>query len=192
MTTDQDVANWELFVWALSLLGGSTEFKDVEDVFIRCFELAPKRFSWRSHKEIPDYKKCSKALQEAETRRPPFFVKTRDGYKRQLTVEGQKWIRENENRMQAIAHGGTTIREPRTRPNARMLAEVERSTVYVQWEKEGVLPNEKWKYAEILRCSPDSERQIWESRLQILRAAANDAERNRLLKFFSVGNFDIM
>lgn len=178
-----ELTNWELFVWSLWLLGGAAEKVDVEDVFIKCFELAPNRFAWRSRPDLPDYKKCSKALRDAEARRPSLLLKTSDGFKRQLTVEGQEWIRKNEDRMRTEVHGGKTISEPRTRPRLRMLSEVEKSDVYGDWSSRGTLPEEKWKVAELLRCSPDSDRRIWRDRLQVLRAAASGTERVQVLRF---------
>ncbi len=182
MSPSDEIANWEIFVWALSRLGGATDFADVEDVFIACFDLAPKRFAWRTREDLPDYKKCSKALRDAEARRPRLLVKTRDGLKRQLTVEGQDWIRANERRMVTVVHSGKVVQEPRSRPRVRMLALVERSDPYQRWATEGVLP-EKWQAAELLRCSPDSDLRIWRERLQVMRAAANGADRTQLLRF---------
>jgi hypothetical protein len=178
-----EIANWEIFLWALSRLEGGTTFVDVEDVFVKCFELAPRRFAWRTRADLPDYKKCSKALRDAEARRPRLLVKTGDGLKRQVTVEGQEWVTANERRMLDIVHSGKVVQEPRSRPRVRLLAEVERSDPYRRWAEEGVLPAEKWQVAELLRCSPDSERRIWRNRLQVLRAAANGADRARLLAF---------
>lgn len=183
MSPSDEITNWEIFLWALSRLGGGTEFVDVEDVFIMCFELAPKRFAWRTREDLADYKKCSKALRDAEARRPRLLVKTGDGLKRQLTVEGQEWASANERRMVATVQSGKVVQEPRSRPRVRLLAEVERSDPYRRWTEEGVLPAQKWQVAELLRCSPDSDRRIWRSRLQVLRAAANGADRARLLEF---------
>lgn len=183
MTPSDEITNSEVFLWALSALGGATVFVDVEDVFLKCFELAPRRFAWRTRDNLPDYKKCAKALRDAETRRPRLLVKTGDGLRRQLTVEGQQWVAKNEQRMLAIVHGGKAVQEPRSRPRVRMLAEVERSDSFRRWVTEGVLPAEKWQVAELLRCSPDSDRRIWRERLSVLRAAANGADRAQLLKF---------
>ena len=183
MSPSDEITNWEIFVWALGRLGGAAEFVDVEDVFNTCFELAPKRFAWRTRDDLPDYKKCSKALRDSEARRPRLLVKTQDGLKRQLTVEGQTWVRTNERRMIAVLHSGKAVQEPRSRPRVRMLTEVERSDPYQRWTAESVLPREKWQVAELLRCSPDSDQRIWRDRLQVLRAAANEADRVQLLKF---------
>lgn len=183
MSPSDDIANWEIVAWALSRLGGATEFVDVEDVFITCFELAPKRFAWRTRDDLPDYKKCSKALRDAEARRPRLLVKTADGLKRQLTAEGQDWVHESEQRMVAAVHSGKAVQEPRSRPRVRLLAEVERSDPYRRWVAEGTFSAEKWQVAELLRCSPDSDSRIWRDRLQVLRAAARASDRGRTLEF---------
>ncbi len=183
MTSPDDLANWELAVWALGLLDGAMAFVDVEDISLRAFELAPTRLAWRSRPDLPDYNKCSKALRDADRRRPPLLLKTADGLRRQLTVEGQQWVEQNQARMSSLLHHGKTIQEPRSRPHLRMIAEVERSEPFRQWLSDHEVPNEKWRAAELLRCSPDSDRRIWKERLQVLRAAANRARRNELLSF---------
>lgn len=182
MSPSDEISNWEIFVWALSRLGGATGFVDVEDVFVMSFDLAPKRFAWRTRGDLPDYKKCSKALRDADARHPRLLIKTRNGYDRQLTVEGHEWIRANERRMRAVVHSGKVVQEPRSRPRARMLAVVERSDPYQRWIAGGKLP-EKWQAAELLRCSPDSDRRIWRGRLEVLRAAANGAGQTQMLRF---------
>jgi hypothetical protein len=179
-----EIANWEIFVWSLSRLGRAGEFVDVEDAFIDCFELAPKRFAWRTRNDLPDYKKCSKALRDAEARRPQLLVKTRNGLKRQLTVEGQEWVRANERRMVVAVHSGKVVQEPRSRPRVRMLDTAERSDAYQRWIADGILP-EKWQVGELLRCLPDSDFRIWHERLEVMRAAANGADRVRLLEFLN-------
>jgi hypothetical protein len=186
MTTSGDeIANWEIFLWALGILGGADTFIDVEDVFIRCFDLAPKRFSWRSRPDLPDYKKCSKALRDAEAKGPHLLLKTQDGLRRQLTAEGQDWIKSNERRMVALLHSDLPVQEPRTRPRVRLLADVERSDLFQSWRRTGELSTEKWRFAELLKCSPDSDWRTWRNRLQSLRAAAKSAERLKTLEFLT-------
>jgi hypothetical protein len=69
------VTNSDVFLWALYELGGADEFVDVEAAFFRAFELAPLRLSWRTRPDLPDLKKCSKALRDAENRKPRLLVK---------------------------------------------------------------------------------------------------------------------
>ena len=58
--------NNDLLVWSLFLLGGAEKWVDVEDIYLKAFELGPARLSWRTRADIPDYKKVSKALQSVE------------------------------------------------------------------------------------------------------------------------------
>jgi hypothetical protein len=183
VTPYDDLSNWEIFVWALSDLAGSNSMIDVEAVFVRCFELAPRRFAWRTRADLPDYKKCAKALRDAEARRPALLIKTGDRFGRQLTVVGQEWVLENTARLRPLLGAIPNISQPKQRPQSRMLAELERSEAFQLWKTSSTLPKEKWRAADLLRCSPDSSRQIWITRLETLRSAAYAAEKTDLLEF---------
>jgi hypothetical protein len=185
MTEPDEISNWEVFIFGLALLDGASRFIDVEDAFVKCYELAPRRFSWRTREDLPDYKKCSKALRDAEARMPPLLIKTADGFKRRLTMEGQQWTASNRSRMAAISGGAWRTDQPKSRPQARLLAEVERSAVFKQWAGTGSLAPQKWRYAELLRCSPDSQTRVWKERLQLLRAAAFQAENQKVMEFWA-------
>lgn len=190
MSPADDIANWEIFLWALSQLGGGSEFVDIEDISLRCFKVAPARFGWRTKPELPDYKKCAKALQEAEIRRPRMLVKTLDSFGRQLTAEGQRWIEANTKRLSQLLHAGIPVPEPKRRPTSRMLAEIERSEPFVLWEQTGTIPNEKWRMADVLRCSPDSSPATWMARLESARAVAYSAEKEKILRFLDAVALD--
>lgn len=186
MTSTPDVPNWNVLLWALYELGGSDDFVDIENVFLRCFELAPQRLSWRTRPDLPDFKKCAKALQEAEARRPLLLVKTGDTFGRQLSVHGQNWIRANATRLRAQLKSGKIVREPKRRPRSRMLTEAEQATAFTEWRTERTAPIEKWKMAELLRCSPDSDVAVWRNRFAALRGAAHAADRKDLIQFLKV------
>jgi len=185
MSPIDEVANWEIFLWALYQLGGSSQFVDIEDVSIECFRIAPARFGWRTRKDLPDYKKCAKALQEAEakTRQPRMIVKTHDSFARQLTAEGQRWIKTNLTRLSQILNRGVAVPEPKQRPTSRMMAEIERSEPFILWIETGVIPQEKWRMADVLRCSPDSSPATWTARLESARGVAYDADKKSILRF---------
>lgn len=183
MNPMEEIPNWNVFLWALYELGGADDYVDIEEIFLKCFELAPQRLSWRTRPDLPDYKKCAKALQEAEARRPNLLVKTGDSFGRQLSVHGQTWIRENAKRLRAQLKQGRVVQEPKRRPRSRMLTEAEQASAFGEWRDERVIPSEKWRVAELLRCSPDSATAVWRNRLETLRAAANAADRRDLLEF---------
>lgn len=182
MSPVEELTNSDIFLWALHELGGSSDFVDVEAVFLKCFEIAPQRFAWRTQ-ALPDFKKCSKALRDAEARRPPLLVKTGDSFGRQLSVQGQKWVEANANRLRVNLKPGRVVQEPKTRPRSRMLAEAEQAPAFEAWRADRVVPSEKWRMAELLRCSPDSDATVWHNRLETLRAAAYAADHKDLLEF---------
>jgi hypothetical protein len=177
------VTNSDVFLWALYELGGADEFIDVEDVFFKAFELAPLRLSWRTRSELPDLKKCSKALRDAEGREPHLLVK-KGAEMRRLTVEGQKWIEDNFDRLAEALGSDSLVRAPRTRVPARLVSQALQSVVFTTWSETGAITNEKWRVAEMLRCSPDSSRAVFRDRLETLRGAAYSAGRLDALEFF--------
>lgn len=183
MKADEEVSNWEIFVWALGALAGSNSMVDVEEVFVRCFEFAPRRFAWRTRADLPDYKKCAKALRDAEARRPALLIKTGDRFGRQLTAAGQQWVLANTARLRPLLSDVPNVSQPKQRPQSRLLAEFERSDTFQKWKIESILPMDKWRVADLFRCSPDSSRQIWLSRLETLRSAAFAAKKVDLLQF---------
>lgn len=180
----EPVTNSDVFLWALYELDGGDEFVDVEEVFIRAFELAPLRLSWRTRPDLPDLKKCSKALRDAEGREPRLLVK-KGPEMRRLTVEGQQWIEENFDRLAEALGGSRPVRAPRTRTPSRLIGQALRSPVFTTWRETGRVTNEKWRVAEMLRCSPDSSRTVFRDRLEALRGAAYSAGRDDALELLN-------
>ena len=179
----EPVTNSDVFLWALYDLGGSDEFVDVEEVFFKAFELAPLRLSWRTREDLPDLKKCSKALRDAESRRPQLLVKRGAEYRR-LTAEGQKWLENNFDRLADALGDNNTVRAPRTRAPSRLVGQALRSGAFETWTDDGLITEEKWRVAEMLRCSPDSSRVVFRTRLEALRSAAYSSGRTDALAFF--------
>ena len=87
------MSNADVIAFALHDLGGAGSYVDVEDLFVRAHEIAPKRFSWRS-KPYPNYKTLYQALVDLERAHPTFLIATDDGLGRQLTASGVAWVRE--------------------------------------------------------------------------------------------------
>ena len=180
----EPITNSDVFLWALYELGGSDKFVDVEEVFIRAFELAPLRLSWRTRKDLPDLKKCSKALRDAESREPRLLMK-RGSEMRCLSVDGQRWIENNFDRLAESLGDERVVRAPHTRSHSRLVAQALRSRVFRDWEDNGSITSQKWRVAEMLRCSPDSSSEVFRNRLEALRSAAYSSGRTDALEFFN-------
>ncbi len=178
----EPVTNSDVFLWALYDLGGGAEFIDVESAFIKAFELAPLRLSWRTRADLPDLKKCSKALRDAEGREPRLLVK-KGAEQRRLTVEGQRWIEQNFDRLAEALCGDRPVRAPGTRVPSRLVSQALQTPVFTTWAETGTITVEKWRVAEMLRCSPDSSSVVFRERLETLRGSAYAAGRLDALKF---------
>jgi hypothetical protein len=182
--TSEPVTSSEVFLWALYELGGADDFVDVEDAFFKAFQLAPLRLSWRTRQDLPDLKKCSKALRDAEGRKPKLMVKN-GADKRRLTVAGQRWIEENFERLaQALGGGDRLVGPSRIRIPSRLVSQATQTAVFTDWVENGAITEQKWRVAEMLRCSPDSSRSVFHDRLETLRAAAYSSGRRDVLEFF--------
>lgn len=182
--TNEPVKNPEIFVWALYELDGANEFVDVEDVFLKVYELAPLRFSWRTRLDLPDLKKCSKALQEAEAWRPPLFVK-KGAETRKLTVEGQQWVEGNFERLAELLGSDSVVQAPKSRVPSRLISQALQTSVFKEWVETSNITDERWRIAEMLRCAPDSSRKVFADRLETLRGAAYAAGRLDALEFLN-------
>lgn len=180
--TSEPVTNSDVFLWALYELGGADEFVDVEAAFIKAFELAPLRLSWRTRPDLPDLKKCSKALRDAEGREPRLLVK-QGAEMRRLTVEGQRWIEDNFDRLVETLGGDRPVRAPRIRVPSRLVSHALQGPVFMAWSETRAITEHKWRVAEMLRCSPDSSRGVFRDRLETLRGAAYSAGRLDALEF---------
>jgi hypothetical protein len=173
------VSNSELFVWALYLLGGAEHDVDVEDIYLKCFEIAPARLGWRTKPEIPDYKKTSKALQsvEAETE----FIHKTHQYARRLTSGGLTWIDKNLDKLQST-YGDQKIQPASRNHFYQRAAFIKAHPIWKDFQK-GISVNVLHTLADSLECSPASPAQTWDGRFVELKTMADVLKDEDLLKF---------
>ena len=177
------VGNPDVVAFALYQLGGTGRFVEIEDLFMRCYELAPRRFGWRTQ-AYPNYKTLYQALVDLERSHPNSVLKTANGFGRQLTAEGVAWVRSRERLLErALAQpaGGMAGR----RPSQRLLNEFIASTAMQQFLK-GAMPElSRYQAADLLIASPDSPPSVWRERLQTYRSAAEAAGRSEVKEFLN-------
>ncbi len=88
------LSNPQIAALALYLLGGATARQHQEDVAVKCYELAPRRFGWERH-EYPDIDRVGTGLRDAKKPRNGALT---TGDKRAgwlLTPEGIDWAAEH-------------------------------------------------------------------------------------------------
>lgn len=174
--------NQDVFVWALYLLGGADRDVDVEEIYLKCFELAPARLGWRTHPEIPDYKKTSKALQSIEATTHVGLLHRPHKYSRRLTLEGIKWVESyrailEKNYSKAIVQASKT-----TNQHERRRHELKRSDA---WAKFLIDPAtvEISDAAAALQCSAASPLSVWSGRVNDLRRTGDLLSDESILNF---------
>ncbi len=177
--------NADLLVWACYVLGGYENWVDVEDLYLKAFELGPNRLGWRTHPEIPDYKKCAKALQEVEDPKRSdhlgLFLK-QGRYIRKLSDEGLAWCTSYRSLLESL-YGGGYVPSQSVSEMGRIIAAVDRSEAFREFTNSGSVGVELWLLADALQCLPNSDWVVWMARLDALRVAAEQNGRDDIAAF---------
>jgi hypothetical protein len=176
--------NQDALVWALWLLGGADEEVDVEEIYLKCFEIAPARLGWRTRPDIPDYKKTSKALQSVEAKELPGLLHKPDSLHRRLTPEGIAWVERNEPTLQRLYGGEVPVAGSSQGAHEPLRRRLKSSDAYDQFRLEedpGLL-----ELAEAFECTPSSPDQVWTGRFVAAERAARVLQDDELADFVSV------
>lgn len=169
--------NSDLWVWALEAAGGRQGYVDVEEVYMKCFELAPKRFGWRTRPETPDMRKLVMARREATKRQKRLGVvmfdslendvtsgKNNAAYQWRLTALGADWCDTYRARLEALYGGGTVPASP-TDAAIRRTRELRASESYELWASKKRCEPSLIELADLLSCSPASDPRVFNQRL---------------------------
>ena len=174
--------NQDVFVWALYLLGGADKDVDVEEIYLKCFELAPARLGWRTHPEIPDYKKTSKALQSIEATTHVGLLHRPHKYSRRLTLEGIKWVEAYKEILEKNYSKAIVLASKTTNQHERKRHELKKSDA---WAKFLMDPStvEISDAAAALQCSAASPMSVWSGRVNDLRRTGDLLSDDLILNF---------
>jgi len=174
--------NQDVFVWALYLLGGADRDVDVEEIYLRCFDLAPARLGWRTHPDLPDYKKAAKALQSVEASTHIGLVHKPHKFSRRLTLAGVHWVElykeileENYSRLPVMASKSKNNYE-------RLRQEILKSRAWQIFKVEQEV-HDIADAAAALQCSPASPQSTWQSRVNSLKRASDVLKDKELMEF---------
>lgn len=179
--------NPDLLVWACFKVGGHERWIDVEELYLKAFALGPNRLAWRTRPDIPDYKKCAKALQEVEDPKRSdhlgLFLK-QGRYTRKLSDKGLEWCKAYESLLEGL-YGGV-VKSQQGSEATLVIAAADKSDAVRKFAKSGELDAELWEIAETLQCLLGSELPIWLSRLDRLGTAAERNGRTDLVRFVAL------
>jgi len=175
------VANSDVVAFALYEIGGAGRFVEIEDLFLKCYELAPRRFSWRT-KSFPNYKTLYQALVDCERAHPEVLLKTKNGMGRQLSAAGVEWVL-GRRRLVAKALAQSNEGMVANRPRQRMLNEFLASAPMRRFVAGDTQEISRYEAADLLVASPDSPPAVWRERLATYRSAAEAAGRSDVQRF---------
>ena len=184
----KELTNMDIVLYTLYLLGGTKRKVFTEDIAIKCFEIAPSRFSWRKYPEYPDIEPARLTLKEAKNKRKLVVgragvvkgLKSSDGWI--FTPNGVLWIGENLGRIRLIL-GESKPRALRTLTDKRWL-ERERSSAYKKFTKEGSCESVKdYEFTDLLDANLDTPPQLLKERLDEIKAQAAETKKEEFLSF---------
>jgi hypothetical protein len=174
--------NQDVFLWALYLLGGSDMDVDVEEIYLKCFELAPARLGWRTHPDIPDYKKAAKALQSVEASTHIGLVHKPHKFSRRLTVAGVRWVESYKEILEENYSHKPVMASKTSNNYERMRQEILKSHAWLTYKNLNEIEDIA-DAAAALQCSPASPQSTWRSRINNLKRASDVLKDNDLLEF---------
>ena len=172
--------NQDVFIWALYVLGGSDREIDVEDIYLKAFEMAPARLGWRTKPELPDYKKTSKALQSVEAKTHVGLVHKTHANARKLTAGGVAWVEMYREVFEQVYARGP-VAAASTNFHEKKRKNLKESKAWGVWVADGTL--EILKLSEALTCSPASPLAIWKSRAEEVSRAGQVLQDQDLMRF---------
>lgn len=197
VVAEEKIPNWETAVYALYLLGGATKPVHTEDIALKCFELAPRSFSWIKHGHLPDKEVTRSSLVDARKDKNCRLVTGRAGrHKGQyrsrgvdpetdgwsLTEEGAKWVQRNQERIERSL--GSATNQSNRQEILRSIQRLRQSALFKDYvhDRESFVPG-LGDLAALLRCRVDTEQHVWSKRFAALKNHAQLAEQDDVLAF---------
>jgi len=182
----------DIVLYALYQLGGWQERVHTEDIALRCFQLAPSKFSWVKYKQYPDLMTAWYALGSAK--KSPYGNLVIGGSERKrgsgkdkfggwrLSEKGLEWIKDNKQRIEEALQGGMS-------PDDRLIEDrrlktLIRSRAYNKFIAQG----EKTEishadFAESLVCTVNTKPEILQERLEQLYSAAGVLKQSEVQRY---------
>ncbi len=174
--------NQDALVFALYLLNGADKDVDVEEMFLKCHELAPARLSWRTRPDIPDYKKVSKALQSVEASTHVGLFHHTNQYARRLTLDGVRWVETYLPILEKVYSNSPVQASKTTNMYERKRHEIKSSDVWNLYKTDSNSLTIV-DFASVLQCSAASSPVTWASRVHDVKRAADVLTDNELMSF---------
>jgi len=184
------LSNKDIALYALYILDGWQKRVHTEDIALKCYELAPSRFSWVKYPQYPDLAPARFALEQAEKPKSRALVKGESERTRNvkkiggwmLTSEGIQWIMDNKPRIEQYL--GMHVPMGNRLFGDRKLKELLESTAYKKFRAYGEQAEiSHAEFAEALICTVNTKAEILNDRLDQLYSAAEKLRREEIKSY---------
>lgn len=169
-----NVSNTDLCLFAMYQLESYLHPVDVEEIYLKLFEFAPKKFAWRTRPDLPNFQAAHTTLGRLEKTLFPEFIVRSTPNTRMLSNLGQKWIEHNIEKFASIGAPESFVLPSRASADSKLLRDLHQSEAWTSWENGEPLSLED--LADAFGCSPASHQSVWESRLNSISEAARVLE----------------
>ena len=177
--------NSDLSIYACYLAGGYERWLDVEELYLKAFELAPARLSWRTRPDLPDYKKCNRIFEVSDPthgKNLQRLILKRGKYQCKLSAEGYAWCIQYASILQSLYKGGV-VPTAAVQEASRMIRNLEKTEAFKKFIKTGNIESPLWELAEAFQCMVDSDEGVWVGRFDQMTVFAENNSREDFLRF---------
>jgi len=174
----------DIVVYALYLLDGWQKRVHTEDIALKCYELAPNKFSWVKYPQYPDLAPARFALESAKKPQYGTLVKGESERKKtiksvggwMLTASGIHWIKINKTRIEKYLNRQIPIGD--RLPGDRKLKELLGSVAFKKFmglSEQAEISHAE--FAESLICTVNTGAEVLNDRLEQLYSIAEKLKR---------------
>ena len=177
--------NSDLSFYACYLAGGYERWLDVEELYLKAFELAPARLSWRTRPDLPDYKKCNRIFEVNDPSRGKNLqrlILKRGKYQCKLSEEGYAWCLQYASILQSLYKSGV-VPTAAVQEASRMIRNLEKTEAFKKFINSGKIESPLWELAESFQCMVDSDEGVWVGRFDQMTVFAENNDREDVLQF---------
>lgn len=183
--TDKDIV-----LYALYLLDGWQKRVHTEDVALKCYQVAPSKFSWVKYPQYPDLAPARFALETAKKAKYGALVNGESERKRtleniggwMLTANGIQWIRANRSRIEQYLGKYRPVGDRLS--GDRKLKELLASAAFRKFRDRGEQAQiSHAEFVESLVCTVNTRGEVLNDRLEQLNSMAEELRREEVKNY---------
>lgn len=184
------LSNKDIVLYALYLLGGWQKRVHTEDIAVKCYQLAPTKFSWVKYPQYPDLTPARFTLEAVKKLKYGALVKGESERKRaiesvggwMLTANGIQWIKANKARIEQYL--GEHVPVGDRLPADRKLKELLGSAAFRKFRDYGEQAEiSHTEFAESLVCTVNTRAEVLNDRLEQHHAIAEELGKEEVKNY---------